>query len=96
MEGIRHLGHGGGLRHEHFDRLIDGSARADWFEVISENFMIPGGRPLKILEQAREMAPVVLHGFSLNIGGADTLNEYLDELQALISRFEPAWVVNAG
>jgi uncharacterized protein (UPF0276 family) len=55
--------------------------------------MIPGGRPLKILEKARESTPVVLHGVSLNIGGTDPLNEtYLSDLKALIRRFEPAWV----
>jgi uncharacterized protein len=48
-------------------------ARADWFEVISENFMIAGGRPLQILEKARELAPL-LHSVSLNIGGTDPLN----------------------
>src|SRR6201997_1742593 len=93
MERIGHCGHGVGLRHEHFDRVMDGSARADWFEVISENFMIRGGRPLLVLEKAREQAPIVLHGVSLNLGGVDPLrSSYLDELAALIERFEPAWV----
>jgi uncharacterized protein (UPF0276 family) len=93
MQRIEHLGHGVGLRHEHFGEIVEGVARADWFEVISENFMIPGGRPLKILEKARESTPVVMHGVSLNIGGTDPLNEtYLNDLEALIRRFEPAWV----
>ena len=87
------LGHGVGLRSPHFPLVIDGSARADWFEVISENYMIPGGRPLKILEKARELAPIVLHGVSMNLGGSDPLREdYLDELDSLIRCFEPAWV----
>jgi len=65
----------------------------DWFEVISENFMIAGGRPLQILEKARELAPVVLHGVSLNLGGTDPLRQdYLAELESLIRRFAPAWV----
>jgi uncharacterized protein (UPF0276 family) len=54
-----HLGQGVGLQTAHFPRVIDGTAQADWFEVVSENFMIPDGRPLKILEKARELAPVV-------------------------------------
>ena len=55
--------------------------------------MIAGGRPLQILEKARELAPVVLHGVSLNIGGTDPLREdYLAELELLIRRFAPAWV----
>jgi uncharacterized protein (UPF0276 family) len=72
---------------------VDKTARADWFEVISENFMIPGGRPLQILEKARGLAPVVLHGVSLNIGGTDPLRQdYLTKLESLIRRFAPAWV----
>jgi uncharacterized protein (UPF0276 family) len=46
-----------------------------------------------MLEKARELAPVVLHGVSLNIGGTDPLRQdYLAELQSLIRRFAPAWV----
>jgi uncharacterized protein len=86
------LGHGIGLRTGHYQQVLDGM-RADWFEVISENFMIPGGRPLAILEQVRADTPIVLHGVSLSIGSTDPLNEtYLDELAALATRFEPAWV----
>jgi uncharacterized protein len=93
MRGFPHLGHGIGLRPPHYPRVLEGSARADWFEVISENFMIRGGRPLRILEQARARAPVVLHGVSMNLGGTDPLNaRHLDELAALIDRFDPAWV----
>src|SRR5271166_4414546 len=88
-----YLGHGVGLRPPHYGRMMEGSARADWFEVISENFMIRGGRPLLVLERAREQAPIVLHGVSLNLGGSDPLrSSYLDELAGLIARFEPAWV----
>jgi len=88
-----YLGHGIGLRTTHFPRVLDGTARADWFEAISENFMIRGGRPLAVLERARAAAPLVLHGVSLSIGSTDPLNErYLGELAALARRFEPAWV----
>jgi len=88
-----HLGHGIGLRPPHYPRVLDGSACVDWFEVIAENFMIRGGRPLRVLEKAREIAPVVLHGVSMNLGGTDPLREsHLDELDLLIRRFDPAWV----
>jgi uncharacterized protein len=93
MRLLPHLGHGVGLRTVHYPHVLDRTARADWFEVISENFMIAGGRPLQILEKARELAPVVLHGVSLNIGGTDPLRkDYLSELESLIRRFNPAWV----
>jgi uncharacterized protein len=89
----RHLGHGVGLRPPHYARILDGTARADWFEVISENFMIAGGRPLRVLERARAIAPIVLHGVSMNLGGTDPLDEsHLDALDGLIRRFDPAWV----
>ena len=86
------LGHGIGLRPKHYPRILEGQ-RADWFEVISENFMIPGGRPLAVLERVRADTPVVLHGVSLSIGSTDALNlAYLDDLARLIARIEPAWV----
>src|SRR3989449_2327984 len=88
-----YLGHGIGLRTTHFPRVLDGTARADWFEAISENFMIRGGRPLAVLERARAAAPLVLLGVSLSIASTDALNErYRGELAVLARRFEPAWV----
>jgi uncharacterized protein (UPF0276 family) len=65
----------------------------DWFEVISENFMVAGGRPLEVLAAVRDRHPLVLHGVSLSIGTTDPLNrEYLADLRALAKRFEPAWI----
>jgi uncharacterized protein (UPF0276 family) len=90
---VPYLGHGVGLRTPHFPRLWEETARVDWFEAISENFMIRGGRPLAALEKAREIAPLVLHGVSLSLGSTDPLHaSYLDALLTLIHRFEPAWV----
>jgi uncharacterized protein len=87
------LGHGVGLRPKHFPRLWDGTARVDWFEAISENYMVAGGRPRAALERARALAPLVLHGVSLSIGSTDPLDEaYLRALADLIARVEPAWV----
>ena len=90
---VPYLGHGVGLRTRHFPRVWEGAVRVDWFEAVSENFMIRGGRPLAVLEKARETAPLVLHGVSLSLGSTDPLNDaYLRDLQTLIHRFEPAWV----
>src|SRR5439155_27090489 len=66
-----YLGHGIGLRTQHFARVLDGTARADWFEAISENFMIRGGRPLAVLERARASGPVAVPGVSLSIRASD-------------------------
>ena len=88
-----HLGHGVGLRTTHFPDILDGTAHADWFEAISENFMIRGGRPLHVLALVRADSPVVLHGVSLSIGSVDALNDaYLTELRTLADQIEPAWV----
>jgi uncharacterized protein (UPF0276 family) len=92
FSGCPHLGHGIGLRPKHYPQALDGM-RADWFEVISENYMIRGGRPLAVLERVRTDTPVVLHGVSLSIGSTDPLNaDYLRGLRTLIERIEPAWV----
>jgi uncharacterized protein (UPF0276 family) len=87
-----HLGHGVGLRPKHYLEALD-DPRVDWFEVISENFMVPGGRPLEMLRRAREARPIVLHGVSMSLGTVDPLrDEYLTDLAALAARFEPAWI----
>jgi uncharacterized protein (UPF0276 family) len=92
-EQFPYLGCGVGLRRRHYEDVLDGKARADWFEVVSENFMVAGGRPLAVLERARAVAPIVLHGVSLSIGSVDPLDErYLEALRELADRFEPAWV----
>jgi hypothetical protein len=65
----------------------------DWLEVISENFLEPGGNPRRVLHAARERFPVVLHGVALSLGSADPLNQgYLDQLAALAHEIEPAFV----
>ena len=94
MTSTNPLGFGLGLRKEHFADLLAGPpAGVDWFEAISENFMVAGGKPLAVLERVRRDFPLVLHGVSLSIGGVDPLDDvYLDRLAALIDRFEPAWV----
>ena len=87
------LGHGIGLRTKHFPDLLEQGRRADWFEVITENFLRVGGRPRAVLEAVRADRPVVLHGVSLSIGSVDPLDEeYLRDLRGLADAMEPAWV----
>jgi hypothetical protein len=92
-----YLGFGVGLRPKHYADVLAraqrGELAVDWFEAISENYMVAGGRPPRVLGEVRAHAPLVLHGVSLNLGGADPLDTaYLRELKALVARFEPAWV----
>ncbi|HTY55702.1 MAG TPA: DUF692 domain-containing protein [Candidatus Binataceae bacterium] len=87
------LGFGVGLRRPHYSHILETNPKMDWFEVISENFMVDGGRPLEVLEGVRNNYPIVLHGVSLSIGSSDPLDrDYLRKLAALARRFEPAWV----
>jgi len=93
MISLPYLGHGVGLRTQHYATVLEEHPRVDWFECISENFMVAGGNPRRVLRQVRERYPVVLHGVSLSIGSVDPLDpKYLDELAALAADTEPAWV----
>ena len=88
-----YLGFGLGLRTEHYHAVLDTKPKVDWFEVISENYMIPGGKPLDFLTKIRADYPMVMHGVSLSIGSASPLNkDYLRDLRKLADRIEPAWV----
>jgi len=91
------LGVGVGLRPQHQAGILAAADPAalgiDFFEAISENFMVPGGRAPRVLAEIRSRFPVVLHGVSLNLGSTDPLAEdHLAELAALVERHDPAWV----
>jgi uncharacterized protein (UPF0276 family) len=87
------LGFGLGLRPAHYETILNESPAIDWFEIISENYLIPGGKPLHYLDRIRERYPMVMHGVSLSIGSQDALNrEYLKQLRALSKRVEPKWI----
>jgi len=91
--GIEDLGVGVGLRPVHFGEILAGRPAVDWFEVLSENFMDTGGRPLHVLDQVVERYPVALHGVSLSIGSTDPLDHrYLRRLRALAERTRARWV----
>jgi len=88
-----HLGFGLGLRSEHYIDLLDGDHQVDWLEVLSENYMIDGGKPLHYLDRICERYPVAMHGVSLSIGSVDPLNQdYLTELKKLAQRIKPKWI----
>lgn len=88
-----YLGRGLGLRGEHFRHVLETRPNVDWFEVISENFMVAGGNPRLVLEAVRRDYPIVLHGVSLSIASTDRLDgRYLDALDALARATEPAWI----
>ncbi len=89
----RFCGFGLGLRKPHYPDFLAGHVPVDFVEVISENYMIEGGKPLRILEQIRRDLPVILHGVSLSVGSADGLDmRYLERLRTLSERIEPLWM----
>ncbi len=85
--GFTELGIGIGLRIPHYDHILSKKPTVDWFEIISENYMVDGGRPLEILDRILEQYRVVQHGVSMYFGSADPLNrEHLKRLKALVKR----------
>ena len=87
------LGFGLGLRPNYYAEILSGEPNIDWFEVISENFMGRGGRPIAILEQIRQNYPIVLHGVSMSIASTAPLDfDYLRALKQLADRFQPEWI----
>lgn len=89
-----YLGFGLGLRPDHYETIIKEKPKAiDWFEIISENFMVSGGKPLYYLDKIRADYPMVMHGVSLSIAGNHDIDyAYLDQLKTLIQRVQPLWV----
>lgn len=87
------LGFGLGLRTQHFQHVLDTRPAVDWFEIISENFMVAGGKPKYFLHAIREHYPMVMHGVSLSIGSTDPLDmDYLRALKTLASEMQPEWI----
>ena len=86
-------GFGLGLRKPHYAEFLEHRVAVDFLEVISENFMVDGGRPRQLLREIRARYPVALHGVSMSIGSADGLDgAYLTRLRALVDEIEPLFV----
>jgi uncharacterized protein len=87
------LGFGLGLRVDHYQAILAQPPAIDWFEVLTENYLVGGGKPLHYLARIRERYPLVMHGVSLSIGSSAPLDrEYLRQVKALAARIEPAWI----
>ncbi len=86
-------GFGLGLRPDHYPDFLREPQPVDWLEIISENYMVPGGKPLAMLDAIRADYPMVMHGVSLSIGSDEPLDmDYLAALKALERRVEPLWI----
>lgn len=87
------LGFGLGLRTEYYQEIVTQKPQVDWFEILTENYLVPGGKPLFYLDAIREQYPLVMHGVSLSIGSSDPLDQdYLKQLKELALRIDPAWI----
>lgn len=94
MNATPYLGYGLGLRTKHYSYILEQRPSAiDWFEILTENYLVEGGRPLYYLDQVRQHYPVVMHGVSLSIGSSDPIDfNYLAQVKQLAARIEPAWI----
>ena len=93
FNGYTDYGIGIGLRIPHYDHILSRKPTVDWFEIISENFMVDGGRPLEVLDRILAQYRVVQHGVAMYLGAADGPNkEHLRRLKALTKRTKTPWL----
>ena len=86
-------GVGIGLRIPHYQHIFSRKPVVDWFEIISENFMIDAGRPLAMLDQILERYRVVQHGVSMYFGSVTAPDpEHLRRLKTLVRRTNTPWL----
>ncbi|MEY4484037.1 MAG: hypothetical protein RL693_1489 [Verrucomicrobiota bacterium] len=93
FNGQTDYGIGIGLRVPHYRHILENKPLVEWFEIISENFMVDGGRPLEVLDSILEQYRVVQHGVSMYFGNADPLNrDHLKKLKRLVKRTNTPWL----
>jgi uncharacterized protein (UPF0276 family) len=91
--GLPDLGIGVGLRVPHYGHILSARPPMDFFEIISENFMVDGGKPLYHLERVMENYRLIQHGVSLGIGGPEPPDrDYLRRLKQLVRKVNPPWL----
>lgn len=87
------LGFGLGLRPDHYEEVLSSNPPIDWFEIITENYLVPGGKPHYYLNQICERYPVVMHGVSMSIGSTDPIDfDYLRQVKLLSEQTKPKWI----
>ena len=93
FNGFTDYGVGIGLRVPHYQHILEKKPVVDWFEIISENYMVDGGKPLAVLDSILDQYRVVQHGVSMYFGSADPLNrEHLKRLKSLVRRTGTPWL----
>ena len=93
FNGFSELGIGIGLRTTHYAHILEHKPKIDWFEIISENYMVGGGRPLAVLDQVLDNYHVAQHGVSLYFGSTDPYDaEHLRQLKNLAKRTKTPFI----
>ncbi len=88
-----HAGFGIGLRTQHYQDFLREPQAVDWLEIITDNYLVEGGKPLVLLDQIRADYPTVMHGVAMSIGAVSGIDEaYLKRVKALADRIEPMWI----
>ncbi|MEZ5703009.1 MAG: DUF692 domain-containing protein [Burkholderiaceae bacterium] len=86
-------GFGLGLRTAHYGDFLSGRQPVDWLEVITDNFLVAGGKPLVMLDTFRRDYPMAMHGVAMSLGSAQGINpDYLRKVKALAQRIDPLWI----
>ena len=87
FNGFTDLGVGIGLRIPHYHHILSKKPVVDWFEIISENYMVDAGRPLAVLDQICEQYEIVQHGVAMYFGTAKRMNrDHMKKLKRLVKR----------
>ena len=87
------LGLGVGLRTPHYAHILSEKPDIGFFEVLTENYLDTGGRPLYLLDKISELYPIVMHGVSMSIGSTDPIDfDYLAKVKALAARTGALWI----
>jgi uncharacterized protein (UPF0276 family) len=91
--GFPDLGLGVGLRATHYAYILGQRPQVGFFEVLTENYLDTGGRPMFMLDQIAERYPTVMHGVSMSVGSTDPINfDYLAKVKALAERIKAVWI----
>lgn len=88
-----HTGFGLGLRTSHYADFLAAKQPLDWLEIITDNFLLQGGKPLVMLDRIRSDYPMAMHGVAMSIGAPGEVDRvYLQQVKALAQRIDPLWV----
>ncbi len=91
--GFPDLGLGVGLRATHYAHILSQRPQVGFFEVLTENYLDTGGRPLFVVDRIAELYPIVMHGVSMSVGSTDAIDfDYLRKVKALADRLRAVWI----